>query len=745
MDHTDALTGSVGPAEGSYCRICSDLHKLFTTDTYSSTIYFPDEEIQVPCANSSNHETIFRNILTEVDCAYPWPRSEEEYDQNRDDSDKNDQRKQDGSPLSYSGRHDMVFMRNCGSPAGVVKYFANGRGRDCDLLLVRSGQDSPGYGRLLDPQWRNLELARSWRRECLDQHGDRCSNPLRIEAATPAWLIDTASVCLVPGSHATTYIALSYTWGTSRMFLTTRPSLGALQKPGALLSNLIEPRLPPTIRHAMQLVRALDERYLWVDALCIAQDDEEHLAEQLRLMGAIYASATLTIVAAEGSAEYGLRGLAGISRPRNPRTKLFRPLQSDDQVFVWHRPIFSSNSGGEGYFSRGWTFQEYQLSRRRLIFANHRVYWRCSCANRDEDLHDTTDYTDNHPLVLNVNLSRMLNAPKPDYRSLVRLLAEYNGRVLTYPQDALVGITGLLTLVEPCFPGGFLYGLPEARFDSCLAWTSLNGMKRRKANGTRGPMGSLSCLPSWSWVGWHSFRMYDYCANTFKARSGLGSRSISITRWYTHQTPDAQTKRPIMSRGHDGIRDDAPPVAKSQTPYISCNTTRGRFAATKFDMANLTPTPGMWTRFRYRRDHLRLLDDFGNICGALDYFADDDDDEEDRQGHMRFPGPDTKGPPKVELVAICRTQHKSSDGRRPGPYGLEVELLEERQTELEARYGEEAAGKNAAGKWTSGFYEVYRVLWVTWKGGVAYRKAAGYVSKDAWEGHPTEEVHLVMG
>ncbi|KAF6805416.1 hypothetical protein CSOJ01_09491 [Colletotrichum sojae] len=569
-----------------------------------------------------------------------------------------------------------------------------------------------------------------------------------MEAATPAWLIDTANVCLVPGSHATTYVALSYTWGTSRMFLTTRPSLDALQKPGALMSSLVEPRLPPTIRHAMQLVLSLDERYLWVDALCIAQDDEEHLEDQLRLMGAIYASATLTIVAAEGSAEYGLPGLAGISRPRNPRTRVFQPLQSDDEVFVWHRPVFSSNSGGEGYFSRGWTFQEYQLSRRRLIFANHRVYWRCACANRDEDLHDTVDYTDNHPLFLNVNLPRMLNAPKPDYRSLVRLLAEYNGRVLTYPQDALVGITGLLTLVEPCFPGGFLSGLPEARFDSCLAWTSLNGMKRRRANDTRGPVSSLSCLPSWSWVGWHSFRMYDYCVNNFKARSHLGSRSISITQWYTHQTSDAQTKRPIMSRGQNGTRDNEPPRAKPQTPYISCNTTRGWFAATKFDMANLNPTPDMWIRFRYRRDHLRLLDDFGTICGALDNCADDevdDNDDDDRQGHMSFAGPNVKDAPKVELVAICRTQHKSSDGRRPAPYGLELEVLEERQAELKERYGEEAAGKKAAAQKTSDFYEVYRVLWVKWKDGVAYRKAAGYVFKDAWESHPTEEVHLVMG
>ncbi|KAF6788735.1 hypothetical protein CMUS01_16382 [Colletotrichum musicola] len=647
---------------------------------------------------SMDHIDAYTNpeILMQLDCAYPWRRSEEEYDQNKDDSDEikddshgNDQRKQDGSSSSYSGHHDMVFMRDRGSPAAVIKYFANGRGRDCDLLLVRSAQDGPGYGRLLDPRWRNLDLARSWKRECLDQHGERCSNPFRMEAATPAWLIDTAKVCLVPGSHATT---------------------------------LVEPRLPPTIRHAMQLVLSLGERYLWIDALCIAQDDEEHLAKQLRLMGAIYASAILTIVAAEGSAKYGMPGLPGISRPRNPRTRVFRPKQSDDEVFVWHRPVFSSNSGGEGYFSHGWTFQEYQLSRRRLIFANQRVYWRCACANRDEDLHDAMDYTDSHPLFLNVNLPRMLSAPKPDYRSLVRLLAEYNGRVLTYPQDALVGITGLPTLVEPCFPGGFLYGLPEARFDSCLAWTSLNGMKRRRANGTRGSMCSLSGLPSWSWVGWHSFRMYDYCVNTFKTRSHLGSRSISITQWYTHQTPDVQTKRPIMSRWHSGICDDAPPVAKSKTPC--------------------------------RRDHLRLLDDFGDICGALDHFADDDDDdnddEEERQGHMSFPGPNAKDAPKVELVAICRTQHKSSDGRRPAPYGLELEVLEERQAELKARYGEEAAGKKAAGKKaagqkTSDFYEVYRVLWVKWKDGVAYRKAAGYVFKDAWESHSTDEVHLVMG
>jgi hypothetical protein len=53
------------------------------------------------------------------------------------------------------------------------------------------------------------------------------------------------------------------------------------------------------------------ERFLWVDSLSIEQDDPVHQKRQIDIMDTIYASATLTIVAAAGNhADSGLPGVS---------------------------------------------------------------------------------------------------------------------------------------------------------------------------------------------------------------------------------------------------------------------------------------------------------------------------------------------------------------------------------------------------------------------------------------------------
>ncbi|KAF4503256.1 heterokaryon incompatibility [Fusarium agapanthi] len=66
----------------------------------------------------------------------------------------------------------------------------------------------------------------------------------------------------------------------------------------------------------MYLTSAIDERYLRADALCVTHHNPKTASEQLRLMGAIYANAVVTIIATDGDAGSGISGLKGISDPR---------------------------------------------------------------------------------------------------------------------------------------------------------------------------------------------------------------------------------------------------------------------------------------------------------------------------------------------------------------------------------------------------------------------------------------------
>jgi hypothetical protein len=67
---------------------------------------------------------------------------------------------------------------------------------------------------------------------------------------------------------------------------------------GSLDSSLSE--IPTAILDAMKFVHLVGERFLWVDSLCLVQNDEMELDQCLTFMGTIYRNAVLTVVAASG-------------------------------------------------------------------------------------------------------------------------------------------------------------------------------------------------------------------------------------------------------------------------------------------------------------------------------------------------------------------------------------------------------------------------------------------------------------
>jgi hypothetical protein len=102
----------------------------------------------------------------------------------------------------------------------------------------------------------------------------------------------SGSLTTLSTSSPITYVALSYVWGDVPMFKTKRSNIEVLLQPGALYNKGNGIVLPDTIRDAIHLVKALGERYLWVDCLSIIQDaDSEEIEIMLRAMARIYASA----------------------------------------------------------------------------------------------------------------------------------------------------------------------------------------------------------------------------------------------------------------------------------------------------------------------------------------------------------------------------------------------------------------------------------------------------------------------
>jgi hypothetical protein len=144
--------------------------------------------------------------------------------------------------------------------------------------------------------------------------------------------------------------------------------------------------LPQTIQDAIHCVKELGEMYLWVDALCIIQDDEEHKRTQISQMDRVYGSSVLTLICAPPDPKIGLgayNGLPGFRVGTRISEQDVGQVQGLDLLIPYHGvdlAIF-----GRRRNSCAWTFQEDRLFRRKLFFTEMQRYFQCSCGIFCED------------------------------------------------------------------------------------------------------------------------------------------------------------------------------------------------------------------------------------------------------------------------------------------------------------------------------------------------------------------------
>jgi hypothetical protein len=155
---------------------------------------------------------------------------------------------------------------------------------------------------------------KEWLSICDSRHTSTCVNTCHKDAldngssTRPSRLIDVEKKCIVDGSVEGRYIALSYRWPEYQGTLELRDdNIDILASNGSL--EECSPPLPRIIRWAIAQAGNLGEKYLWVDRLCIIQNDPEKYGEIAR-MNLIYAGAYVTIIAAleRGGRSYNIPG-----------------------------------------------------------------------------------------------------------------------------------------------------------------------------------------------------------------------------------------------------------------------------------------------------------------------------------------------------------------------------------------------------------------------------------------------------
>ncbi|KAH7134115.1 heterokaryon incompatibility protein-domain-containing protein [Dactylonectria macrodidyma] len=366
------------------------------------------------------------------------------------------------------------------------------------------GSLQPIFGRPR-PLLVDYDVLRAWVRLCDDEH-DICKhqgNPVNIPRLR---LVDVKNMCIVEfaGQKRPPFATLSYVWGATPFLRLTRENLVNLRKPDSLRTTL-----PPlTISDAITVCKGLQIGYLWVDSLCIIQNDESDMMETIDKMDAIYRESVLTIVAATGKdAHCGIHGVRPGTRSIEQHPLEKRDVQLIDSVdhnqfrmqTKFREPEWISEMP---WAQRAWTFQEALVSRKVLFFTSEQVYWTCREGLLSED---TTEH-------FNTGANLMTNGVRFDAEfdplEYQHIAISFSTRRLTFEADIGRAYLGTQNYLDEKWGGHeFSWGLPHGAFGSFLMWQWGFQKGRRMRRGThpvRQSDGSVVKVPfpSWSWMGW---------------------------------------------------------------------------------------------------------------------------------------------------------------------------------------------------------------------------------------------------
>jgi len=291
------------------------------------------------------------------------------------------------------------------------------------------------------------------------------------------------------------YLSLSHCWGTLRPECIT--TCDSLQRN---LTEIPWDSLPLTFQEAAIFTARLGFRFLWIDSMCIIQDDIDDWRREAANMADIYSNSFLTIAATHGSD--GSKGLFSKIPPEFeafsiPRTGLKSEVyfrQNLDHFEVFNESMVIGKQTFADIFPlmfRAWTFQELQLSRRSVYFLRSEVQWECLEAKRCE-CHPETQPTTKTLLTYE---SRNIDLRKAPW--MLNVVKFYVARALSFSRDKLPALAGLARKFERMNPelGRYCVGLWEKTLKTDFCWhvdRRFNSVFKKRPAPWR--------APTWSWA-----------------------------------------------------------------------------------------------------------------------------------------------------------------------------------------------------------------------------------------------------
>ncbi|XP_014552934.1 hypothetical protein COCVIDRAFT_109008 [Bipolaris victoriae FI3] len=443
-----------------------------------------------------------------------------------------------------------------------------------------------------------LMIARSLIKNCLDNHAtcSRRSKPTTL----PKRILDLSA-----GDDPKTlrlheseyiqderryehgeYIALSHVWGTTKGIPKT--TLETIQSYKKCIPWSI---LPRTYQEAIFLTRALGFRWLFIDSLCLIQDDvHEKLEDSLR-MDEIFGDAFLTIAAtsASDSSSHPLfppktqplkiqaadvkGSMHKINVREQPSHYSFKaPSNGNAHMNEWELPfnVTEEANADTPLLVRAWPYTERMLSTRVLHFTKSEMIlecrqgYQCECGRIEDSAFDSRP-TDQVKQEFGKVLAETLHQPQQNngnshlghnrmdsvtnqlastnltngaHQELLRkreetlqlwssMITEYTARHLTYDSDRLIAAASMAKALSPTLQSGYIAG--QWTFSTLgLLWYPNDSSCCRRPQ-----LGQGQNVPSWSWASVEGAPIFfdNTSAMDLACRASFGPKGKRASAW----------------------------------------------------------------------------------------------------------------------------------------------------------------------------------------------------------------------
>ncbi|KAL0938480.1 het domain protein [Colletotrichum truncatum] len=290
---------------------------------------------------------------------------------------------------------------------------------------------------------------------------------------------------------------------------TTKATLGTFSQ------SISEDLLPKTFQDAIRITRSLGIPYLWIDSLCIVQDDPEDWQEEASKMKDVYAGSILTIAASDGedshwgclpNDEHSIEVVPGeySNKTRSSGKQGLKPNTPEVDVRVYSFDMGENSTRSRKHAmvrlqglsphsarrrahlsTRGWVLQEQILSRRTIHCMDNEVHWQCRCLYHTQSgqiFHgDGSEY--------GFGLHQETTVPTT-LQMWPKWAEDYSRRSFTILTDRIPAYAGITKYYQSIMGQEPLLGIRQDSLAKDLSWL--------RAGPERGTIGIS--LPSWTWL-----------------------------------------------------------------------------------------------------------------------------------------------------------------------------------------------------------------------------------------------------